>query len=276
MDKNKTMHHKATIGDITYSIFLDGAEIISTERFLRRYPQATEADYRDAFAQIGQSLETADSSFNILLAHVDRDIVLVDAGEGGKPAGGELIAQMHHAHISPESVTLIILTHSHGDHVMGLLTNAGKPTFPNARYVLSAKEYAYWQAKIDAGLDAHRPILEMMHKQGLRLIATNEVIINGVTAVPMPGHTPGQIGVLFESKGERLLHMADLLHSPIQFAHPEWSAKFDADISISVPTRQHLLTHVADAQLLTLFYHLTFPGLGYVTQTKTGFTWNPV
>jgi glyoxylase-like metal-dependent hydrolase (beta-lactamase superfamily II) len=100
--------------------------------------------------------------------------------------------------------------------------------------------------------------------------------MSGLTAVPIPGHTPGQIALLFESQSEKLLHMADLLHNPMQFAHPEWSPTFDVDIRCSVPTRRKVLDQAASENLLTLFYHLTFPGLGWVRQAETGFRWQPL
>lgn len=84
------------------------------------------------------------------------------------------------------------------------------------------------------------------------------------------------IGVLLQSEGEQLIHLSDLLHSPIQFAHPEWSASFDVDTSQSVPTRRDALERAADENMLTLFYHLTFPGLGRVKRSPKGFTWKPL
>ncbi len=97
-----------------------------------------------------------------------------------------------------------------------------------------------------------------------------------VTAVPLPGHIPGQIGVLIESGDEQLMHLADLLHSPMQFAHPMWSPSFDVDTSISVPTWRDTRLRAADECMLTLFYHLTFPGLGWVKHAATGFAWEPL
>jgi glyoxylase-like metal-dependent hydrolase (beta-lactamase superfamily II) len=115
-----------------------------------------------------------------------------------------------------------------------------------------------------------------MRARGLRVITMDETILPGLTAVPIPGHTPGQIGLLFESDGQKLLHLVDLLHSPMQFAHPEWSAVFDADTRVSVPTRRHALGRAADDHLLTFFYHLDFPGLGRVQRAGQGFTWQPL
>lgn len=273
------MHAKSyafSIGDIACNVVLDGASLLGRERILKRYPDATEAEYRKAYADIGLSLDEADTSFNILVAQIGGETVLVDSGEGGKPYGGHLLDSLQRAGIAPEAITLVVLTHSHGDHVLGLLSDSGAPVFPNARYVLSSVELAFWQQRIAGGLAEQQPILDMMQAQGLRLIDMAEAILPGLTAVPLPGHTPGQIGLLLESAGERLLHLADALHTPMQFAHPEWSPTFDADTSVSVPTRRAALQRAASENLLTLFYHLTFPGLGRVKDTPAGFRWQPL
>jgi glyoxylase-like metal-dependent hydrolase (beta-lactamase superfamily II) len=243
---------------------------------VRRYLDATEADYRQAYADIGLSLDEADSSFNIFVSKIGEETVLVDTGEGGKPKGGYLLESMRQAGIKPDAITLVVITHADRDHVLGLLSNDHEPVFPNATYVISKAEMTFWQGRIDDGVADQRPIVTMMEEKGLRLIDMDEQIMPGMTAVPIPGHTPGQIALLFESENEKLIHMADLLHSPMQFGHPEWSASFDGDTSISVPTRRDTLERAADENMLTLFYHLTFPGLGRIKHTEKGFTWEPL
>jgi glyoxylase-like metal-dependent hydrolase (beta-lactamase superfamily II) len=245
------------------------------ERFVKRYPDATEAEYEQAFAELGLSLDDASSAYNVLLFKIGDQMVLVDAGEAGRPHGGLLPESMKLAGVEPDAVTLVVITHTHGDHVQGLLADEGQPAFPNASYVLSKTEMRFWQGRIEAGKADHRAIVEMMDARGLRLIEMDEQIIPGVTAVPLPGHTPGQIGLLIESGGDSLLHLADLLHSPIQFGHPEWSPTYDADTHQSVPTRRDALGRAADEHRLALFYHLAFPGLGRVERAAEGFTWRP-
>ena len=263
------------VGRVECMVLLDGASVLGKERMLRRYPDATEAEYRQAYADLGLSLDAADSSLNILVARIGDETVLVDTGEGGRPNGGWLLESMRLAGLAPEAITLVVLTHAHGDHVLGLLSDDHQPVFPHATYVMSQAEMAAWQARIAGDAAEQRPLVAMMEAQGLRLIAMDERIIPGMTAVPIPGHTPGQIAVLIESDDVQLIHLADLLHSPMQFAHPEWSASFDVDPSLSVPTRRAALGRAADATMLTLFYHLTFPGLGRVKRAETGFIWEP-
>ena len=268
--------HSFKVGQIDCAVLLDGATELGREGMMRRFPEGSEADYRQAYADIGLSLDEADNSVNILMAKLGAETILVDAGEGGRPKGGHLLASMKLAGVEPEDVTLVVITHTHGDHVLGLLSNDDQPVFPNARYVISKEEMAFWRSRIDDGAADHRPIVKMMEDRGLRLINMDEQIIPGLTAIPIPGHTPGQIALLFESESEKLIHMADLLHSPMQFAHPEWSPRFDANTRISVPIRDEALSSAAAENLLLMFYHLTFPGLGRVKQAEKGFIWEPV
>ena len=264
------------VGRVDCRVLLDGSSVLGKDRVVRRYPDATEADYRQAYADLGLSLDEADSSFNILLAHIGQETVLVDTGEGGRPNGGYLLESLRLAGIAPEAITLVVITHAHGDHVLGLLSDEHEPAFPNATYVISKEEIAFWQGRIAAGAADQGPIVAMMEAQGLRVIDMDQQIIPGMTAVPIPGHTPGQIAVLVASEQQQLIHLADLLHSPMQFAHPEWSASFDADTSLSVPTRRAALGRAADENMLALFYHLTFPGLGRVKHAANGFAWEPI
>lgn len=264
--------HRFKVGDVDCLVLLDGAFLRGREGIVRRFPDASESDYVRAYADIGLSLDEADTSFNILLMRVGADVVLVDTGEAGKPHGGYLLESLRCADVQPEDVTLVVLTHSHGDHVLGLLSDAGEPTFPNARYVMSSVEMDVWRARA-ADNAQHQALITLLDSRGVQLIAMDAPILDGLTAIPLAGHTRGQIGLRLESHGETLLHLADVLHSPMQFAHPEWSASFDADTSVSVPTRRDALSLASDTQALTLFYHLTFPGLGWVKRVNEGFVW---
>lgn len=264
-----------TVGEIDCTVLLDGASQLGAEGIMRRYPDGTEAEYRQAYADIGLSLDEADNSMNILVAKMGRETVLVDTGMGIQSGRGHLLERLPLAGIKPEDITLIVITHSHGDHVLGLLTEGGQAAFPNATYVISKVEMDFWQGRTGEQTE-QQAIIDMMKEKGLRLIDMDEMIMPGLTAIPAPGHTPGHIALLFESGGEKLLHMADLLHSPMQFAHPEWSAFFDADTSVSVPSRYDALGRAADEDTLTMFYHLTFPGLGRASRAGDAFAWETV
>jgi glyoxylase-like metal-dependent hydrolase (beta-lactamase superfamily II) len=282
-------HYAFKVGEVECSVLLDGASVIGAERMMRRFPAGSEAEYRRAYADIGLAFDEADSSMNILLLRLGSAAVLVDSGEGGRPKGGGLPASLRLAGLTPDAVTLVVITHTHDDHVFGLLSESGAPLFPNATYVIAQQELAFWQSRVEASAEAdpdggatQRAILAMLRSQGLRVIdlgaasGQDAQILPGLSAVPAVGHTPGHMALRLESGGESLLVMGDLLHSPMQFAHPEWSPRFDADPAASVPTRRRLLGRAADEGALALFYHLTFPGLGRVRRAGAGFLWQSV
>lgn len=268
--------HSFEVGDARCTVLLDGASLTGRQGILKRYPDATEGDYERAYAEVGLSLDEADNSLNVLLVQTGGETVLLDTGEGDRPNRGYLPESLRLAGVAPEAITRVVVTHVHGDHTQGLLAPDGSPAFPNATYVISRPEMAFWEARIAAGAADQRPMIDMMARQGLRLIEMDGEIAPGLTAIPAPGHTPGHIAVLIESRGEKLIDLVDLLHSPMQFAHPEWSASFDADTGLSVPSRRALLGRAADENALALFYHLTFPGLGRVRRAGDAFTWEPL
>jgi glyoxylase-like metal-dependent hydrolase (beta-lactamase superfamily II) len=262
------------IGEMTMTALLDGARIIGREGILKRYPDATEADYEQAFAEIGMSMDEAEFSLNVLLVETDNEKILIDGGEGGRPHGGLLLESLRQHQIDPNEITLVVITHTHGDHVLGLINHDTEElNFPNTRYVIAEAELHFWLERIKSSLPAQQVIVDKLQAKGLQLIAVDEQILGGVTAIPLVGHTPGHIGVRFESNGEQFWNLSDVLHSPIQFAHPEWSANFDVDTTQSVPTRQHILEQASDKNVLTMFYHLHFPGIGRVVRHENKFVW---
>ncbi len=97
-----------------------------------------------------------------------------------------------------------------------------------------------------------------------------------VTLVAMPGHTPGHTGLLIEANGERLLHVVDLLHTLPQFKYPNWHINFDSDGPLAEQSRKAILARAADEKLLTMFYHLPFPGLGHVVRAGSAFSFQPI
>lgn len=212
--------HSFTVGDIACMVLLDGANLMGSDGVLRRFPNGTEAEYRQAYADIGLSLDEAESCFNILVAKIGAETVLVDTGLASKPNGGWLPESLRLAGLTPEAITLVVITHAHGDHVLGLLAEDGTPAFPNARYVISKTEMDVWRKRVEENLPDQRPLIAMLEARDVRLIDGEAQIVPGLTALPIPGHTPGQMALVIESGQERLFHLADLLHTPMQFAQP--------------------------------------------------------
>jgi glyoxylase-like metal-dependent hydrolase (beta-lactamase superfamily II) len=186
--------------------------------------------------------------------------------------------------VEPEKVDMVILTHLHVDHVgwnTRLEGDRWVPMFPNAEYVVSSIELELRDPKRGASArppgswntynDSVVPILEA----GLaRIVDGTEKLLPGIELRPIPGHAPGQMGVLARS-GEEAFFIADVMHNPIQIYHPEWNSKFCEDQDLARKTRAQVLEHAADNGSLILPGHFGHPHCGYVRRSGDGYAFEP-
>ncbi|KNC05777.1 beta-lactamase [Pantoea sp. RIT-PI-b] len=206
-------------------------------------------------------------------------IILVDAGMGKlNHVGGELKQNLFLLGVAPEDIDTVLLTHGHPDHIGGLQDERGRPTFGNAELYLSQAEADFWRdeaqlsrlneraqmngTRVRRTLDAYQPKLRFTE---------NAVIAKGISAVCLPGHTPGHTGYLIESCQQRLLIWGDIAHYPhIQIAHPEISIAFDNDPLLAENTRKELLARVARENLLIAGMHFGVTGFAYIRCAAEG------
>lgn len=198
---------------------------------------------------------------------------LVDAGCGPLfgQGSGFLVEHLRSVGTSPEEIEAVLVTHMHADHIGGLLDDAGA-VFPNAEIVMHAAELGYYMgdAVLERATDRNRPwVLRARtipeHYANVRTFDKEGEILPGVSAFPLPGHTPGHSGFVFESQGELLFLAADLVYSPIySFRYPEENFTFDVDREAALQSRLKGLDMLATERWLMSASHLPFPALGHV------------
>jgi len=92
-----------------------------------------------------------------------------------------------------------------------------------------------------------------------------------VTAMPLPGHTPGHTGYLVSSKGRSLLIWGDIVHVPdVQTRRPDAYMEPDTDPEGAVATRQRIFDMVASDRLLAAGMHMHFPGFLNLNRRAAG------
>jgi glyoxylase-like metal-dependent hydrolase (beta-lactamase superfamily II) len=182
------------------------------------------------------------------------------------------LADLAAAGWSRDSVDGVLCTHLHVDHVgWNTMLEDGdwKPTFPKARYYFGRREFEHWSTEATRPdtkvifADSVQPILDA----GLAtLVEMDAVIAPEIRLIPTPGHTPGHVSVVIESKGERAVITGDIMHHPCQVAHPHWSSDFDNDKDASRVTRRAFLCDYADNGTLVIGTHFGGPTAGRVVR----------
>ncbi len=271
--------HRLKIGDITCIVLHEGyatAEL-TEDAVQTSYPNAQANEIAAMIHNHGYGDDMPSSHMNALLIESAGTHILVDTGMGNNagPNFGHIPAALQSEGIGVGDIDIVFITHFHGDHINGLLNDDGMPRYANSRTVTVQAEWDYWMsdATLNAIREEHAASLRKTMgplKDRFRYLNAGDTLAPGVTLVDMPGHTLGHTGLLIESGGVRLLAVVDLLHTFPQFTYPHWHFMYDTDGQLAEQSRKAILGRAADENLLTLFYHLPFPGLGYITRTADG------
>jgi glyoxylase-like metal-dependent hydrolase (beta-lactamase superfamily II) len=240
---------------------------------------------REQLAEAIQA-DPPDWSFNLSLVEIDGTVVLVDtgflfAGRSEARSTSELLAEAGYA---ASDVDVVVITHCHGDHIGGLVSD-GSRAFANARLIIDSREHEFWtgdESEKSGRGEAARGVRGALapYKDVTRLVRSGDVVAEfestTLTTVDAPGHTPGHMGLRLESAGSTLMVLADTLHAVFQMRHPDWSPRFDVDPLTAEATRRSLLRELADSAVPAHFYHLAFPGLGRVVADRDAYAWSPI
>jgi len=179
--------------------------------------------------------------------------------------------------VSPEDIDFVMCTHLHSDHVGWNTKNVdGRwvPTFPNARYVFSDKEFQAWQSGADPRFpdapfnDSVLPIVEAGRAE---LVRNDFALDDEVWLEPTPGHTPDHVAIRLASEGESAVMSGDLMHCPVQCKHPEWTAWPDWDADLAKQTRRAFLEKYCETDTLVCTAHFPLPSAGRIAREGEGF-----
>lgn len=208
------------------------------------------------------------NGFTPTLVNTGSDLVLFDTGLA--PEG--ILSVLKEAGISPEQITIVVLTHMHGDHIGGVAGENG-PTFPNARYVTGKVEHEYWAQASNEGFDQKiRPLMDKT-----TLLEDGGEVVPGIKAVEAFGHTPGHMAYMLESDGQKLMITADTAnHYVWSLQKPDWDVRFDADKAQAAASRRKIFGMLAAEHIPFIGYHMPFPSIGYVESLGEGFRYSPV
>jgi glyoxylase-like metal-dependent hydrolase (beta-lactamase superfamily II) len=273
------------IGDIDVMVISDGVLPLPTAMLAHNVDPAVRAAWlKDNFLPP----DAYDWALNVVVVRSGGRTILVDAGMGVEfplPRAGQLIHRLEAAGIDLGSVTDVVLTHMHMDHVGGLLIDGVKEQLrPDLRIHVAAAEVKFWETpdfshvSMPPGFpDALRSSAKRFVKEYASQLRTFEEeceVAPGVVVTRTGGHTPGHSVVRVVSGGDRLTFAGDLVFQ-VGFEHPEWYNGFEHDPEEAARVRTSLLRELATTGGLLVATHLPFPSIGHVAAHGDGFRWVP-
>lgn len=193
------------------------------------------------------------STISVFLLHADGKWALFDTGLG--VGRGQLVSTLDSLGVPADSISILYITHFHGDHIGGMV-HEGKPVFANAEVYAAQREYDAWINEMPKERTQMQQEAMAVYKEHLHLFQFGDTLPHGVVAIDAVGHTPGHTAF----QKENLLVIGDLMHgAALQIPHPEFCANFDMDKEQSVAARVRILKYAKDNKLLMAGMHLPEP-----------------
>jgi glyoxylase-like metal-dependent hydrolase (beta-lactamase superfamily II) len=178
--------------------------------------------------------------------------------------------------LAPEDIDYVLCTHLHADHVgWNTRLEGGRwvPTFPNARYVFTKKELEAWE-RGHQKFTRHPledSVLPVIAAGRADLVDHDFALDDEVWLEPSPGHTPDHVSIRLASQGRNAVMCGDLMHSPVQCLHPEWTVWPDWDAAQAKATRRAFLERHADTDTLVCTAHFPLPSAGRIVAAGDAF-----
>lgn len=240
-----------------------------------------------------RSEDYIDMALNFLLVKTKNKLILLDTGMGifADERSGFLLKSLQKAGFSAKDITDVFISHAHPDHIGGVVDKQNTLVFPNAAIFISKTEYDFWMNAsikdfnnsalkskpelLGQIIPALQNILKVI-KPKLKFYDFNNPLYDCFSFQLAPGHTPGLTVTTISSGNEKLIYIADLIHSDvILFPHPEWGFSGDTDLDIATASRKKLLQQLADTKARAFACHLPWPGLGFAKKKAGAFEWIP-
>jgi glyoxylase-like metal-dependent hydrolase (beta-lactamase superfamily II) len=279
-------HYRFNVGDISATVLTDGL-IDGPPRVYAS--DAPEAELEDVLRRAFLPSDRMTLNLNTLLIEVNGRRILLEAGAGQTmgPNGGRIFDNLATIGLGAEDIDVVVVSHTHPDHVGNLRTADGGKAFPRATVFVPQADWNFFVSD-DPDL-SYMPVPEDFRRNfaaaikrsvepiadAVQLYEAGVEIVPGLTTLPAVGHTPGMANFLLQSGNHQLLLTADLAYHPVVNIDQPWRPGPDRDKDTALASRHRIFDMAAADRLLVLGFHYPFPGLGRILKIDTGYAWVP-
>ena len=275
--KQVSQIYRRKLGSFEITVLGDGYVDLGNEIWANPSADVLNGALADAFQPPG----SIRNGVNAYLINTGEKLILIDSGaaELFGPDAGLFPGNLSQIGLKPEDIDKVLITHMHPDHIAGLLTSEGGMLIPDAEIHVENIELDYWTSE-----EAQTKAVEITktwfdlgrawknaYSDRINTFSGETDLGDGITAFPLPGHSPGHTGYRIESEGESLLIVGDtVISASIQFPNPEAVAIWDYSPADLIKTRKRLFDMAAADRTAITATHIPFPSFGYVDRRADG------
>lgn len=271
------------IGDVRLTSVLETELTYPLEDFLGQ-PRSAIDPHRDWMAPFLTATDELRMPVQAFLVEADGRRIIVDTCIGNGRDYGSRMAQFNgldtpfldnlsQCGFDRDAIDYVVITHLHLDHVgWNTIEIDGRiePTFANAHYVMSAADIDHYRERPSFANPFELSVAPLLAAGLVDAVVAPHTITPSVSLVPTPGHTPGHASVRIESDREVAYITGDMVHSPIQFAYPDWKSIADVDPDQAARSRHWLIGEVGDTPMRVVGTHFAAPTVGHVVRDDHG------
>ncbi|WP_208353252.1 MBL fold metallo-hydrolase [Pseudaestuariivita rosea] len=286
MPTRNAAFYRFQVGDIAATVLSDGLIGGPPTVYAGNAP---EAELEEVLRRAFLPTDHMTLNLNTLLLEIGDRRILLEAGAGATmgPNGGRLFDNLGALGLTPDDIDVVVISHTHPDHVGNLRAADGSRAFPNATVMAPRADWSFF-VENDPDL-SYMPVPQDFQQRfaaniqrsvepyvrDIELYEGGAEILSGLTTISASGHTPGMATFLVESGSDQLLLTADLAYHPIINIDRAWRPGPDRDQDQAAAARARIFDRAAAERMLVLGFHYPFPGLGRILRTDTGYAWVP-
>jgi len=285
--------YRIKVGSIEVTVVTDGARHgPMPENFVRnKTKEEVSAAFQAAFLPTDRLM----LPFNPVVVNTGSKLIAIDAGFGpgtfaeSKGMMGQGQTNLVSAGIDIKAIDAVVISHFHGDHINGLVTD-GKPSYPNAEVMVPVPEWDYWMddGNMSRAPDALKGAFANVRRvfgiigNKMTKYEPGKDLAPGIASVAAHGHSPGHTLHIVSSGSSSLMIQADTTILPALFVrNPGWHVMFDMDAPRAEETRRRIYDRLVADKMLMQGYHYPFPALAHIEKAASGYReipvpWNPV